>query len=97
MALFNGIFASIYLFLISPITGFIPLLAVVGGLIAIIGKINIDSKLLNLVTLAGNIRISELSEKLGITEADVELSVINLQSNGESIFFDKNTRTISYR
>jgi len=97
MALFFGIFASIECYYISTIVSLVCLLAIVGGIIALIPKINIDGKVLNSVKMMGNIRISELSEKLGITEADAELSVINLQTKGEPIFFDKNTRTISYR
>ena len=81
ISLFNGIFMVISCVFFSTIITIVSLLAIFGGLMGLFGKINvnIENKVLSTVSIFGSIRISELSNKLRITEADAELSVINLQ------------------
>lgn len=97
MSIFFGIVCVIYSILISPMLFIIMILPVIGGVVSVFktSPKNIDKKILNSVEMAGRINIRELSESLGITEADAELSIINLKDKGTQIYFDKKTRTIS--
>jgi hypothetical protein len=73
--------------------GFIGLIA---GLILKPKMVEVPSRLLDAIKLYGRMKISEMAAQFKTTEADVELAVIKLKSNGEPIKFDRETREVVY-
>ncbi|MFX0117441.1 MAG: hypothetical protein ACFFB3_23035 [Candidatus Hodarchaeota archaeon] len=73
--------------------GFIGLIA---GLVLKPKMVEVPSRLLDTVKLHGRMKISELATRYKTTEADVELAVIKLKSQGEPIQFDRETREVIY-
>ncbi|MCX6672100.1 MAG: hypothetical protein NTX92_09300 [Euryarchaeota archaeon] len=67
---------------------------IIGGILGLISKEKIDEHVLLAAKQFGRIKISELAKKIAKTEADVELAVKNLQSKGELIKFDAETREV---
>lgn len=54
------------------------------------------ARLFGIVRSYGRVKISELATQLSTTEADVELAILNLQSQGEQIRFEAETREAVY-
>jgi len=76
-------------------TGLIP----VGAVIAFLGVIlkpKIPPRLLDLVKTRGRIKIDQLAQELGTTEARVETGVYELMRAGHPIRFEAETREVVY-
>ena len=74
----------------------IGFLSLIAGLILRPRIAEVPSRLLDAMKLYGRMEISELATRFKTTEADIELAVINLNSNGEPIQFDRETREVTY-
>lgn len=71
-------------------------LGIIGGILGLISNERVEERVLGMAKLFWRMKISDVAAKLAITEADVELAVINLQSKGELVKFDVETREVIY-
>ena len=81
-----------YFFFLFPIV----ILPIIGGILGLVSKEKTALGVLGVAKLYGRLEIADLAAKLGKTEADVELAVIELQSKGEPIRFEAETREVIY-
>ena len=92
----GGIFALVFSILLVVDGWLWAILGITGGILALVSKEKVPERVLEVVRLHGRIGIRDLATRTGKTEADVELSVIKLQSEGQPIKFDAETREIIY-
>lgn len=71
-------------------------LPIIGGILGIISREKVEEGVLAIARLYGRLKISDLAAKLVITEADVELAIIKLQSKGKPSQFEASTREVIY-
>lgn len=71
-------------------------MSIMGGVLGLISNERVEERVLGMAKLFWRMKISDVAAKLAITEADVELTVINLQSKGEVVKFDVETREVIY-
>jgi len=94
-ALICGILLTITM--VGYLEGFaITVLPIIGGILSLVSKEKTSLGVLGVAKLYGRLKIADLAAKLGKTEADVELAVIELQSKGEPIKFEAETREVIY-
>lgn len=75
---------------------FIPVWGIVGGILSFRSREKIPKRVLEIARLYGRIGLKDLAAATGKTEADVELSIIKLQSEGQPIRFDAERREVTY-
>lgn len=74
----------------------IEIIDITRALLGLISREKVEEGVLVIARLYGRLKISDLAAKLAITEADVELAVIKLQSRGKPIRFEASTREVVY-
>lgn len=89
-----GILGLIYFFAFILSVG--GLATLIGGLVLKPKMKEAPSRLLDAMKFYGRIKISELATRFKISEADIELALIELKSRGEPIKLDRETREVIY-
>ena len=93
----GGIFALVFGILLT--VGFdwlVGIWGIIGGILALVSREKMPERVLEIARLYGRIGLKDLAAATGKTEADVELSVINLQSKGHPVRFDAERREVIY-
>ena len=90
------LFFSITLLAYTIAIWYAVVLGVIGGVLGVISKEKISQGILEVVARYGRINIREVAAETGKTEADVELAIIELKSQGQPIRFDAEKREVSY-
>lgn len=75
---------------------YVPVWGIVGGILSFRSREKIPQRVLEIARLYGRIKLKDLAAATGKTEADVELSIINLQSKEQPIRFDAERREVIY-
>lgn len=75
---------------------YLGLWSVIGGILGAISKEKLEEQVLNAMKITNRIKINDLSTKMGRSEADVELTVIKLQTGGKPIRFDAESREVIF-
>jgi len=93
----GGIFVLIFGILLTvSFDWLVGIWGIIGGILALVSKEKAPARVLEVARLHGRIGIKDLAATIGKTEADVELSIINLQSKGQPIRFDAERREVIY-
>ena len=92
----GGAFALVFSIFLVVDGWLIAIPGIVGGILALISKEKTPERVLDIAKLHGRIGIQDLATRTGKTEADVELAIIGLQSEGQPIRFDAEKREVIY-
>jgi len=87
---------SRYIYFAGIGLGLVGIIGTIAGSILKPKVVEIPSELLDVMKLYRRMKISDLATRFKTTEADVELTVIKLRSEGEPIQFDRETREVIY-
>lgn len=96
LVLFSGFF--LFFFELAELRIFFPIFIIllIGGILGLVSKEKIALRVLDVIRLYGRLKIDDLASKIGKTEADVELAIMELQAKGEPIKFEAETREVIY-
>jgi hypothetical protein len=92
----GGVFALVFSIFLMIDGWLFAIPGIVGGILALVSKERTPMRVLDIAKLYGSIGIQDLAAKTGKTEADVELAIIGLQSEGQPIRFDAEKREVIY-
>ncbi|MCK4424694.1 hypothetical protein KAU93_03335 [Candidatus Bathyarchaeota archaeon] len=90
------VFGIVTMFTEGPEFWYLFVLPIIGGILGLISREKVEEGVLAIARLYGRLKSNDLAAKLAITEADVELAVIKLQSRGKPIRFEASTREVVY-
>ena len=92
----GGVFALVFSIFLTVDGWLFAIPGIIGGVLALVSKEKMPERVLDIAKLHGRIGIQDLATRTGKTEADVELTIIGLQSEGQPIRFDAERREVIY-